>query len=84
MGFTDSPLCRQWRVDDGRCEALGSLRHAHLGSFLEPEDITWGRLVLQKGGRAPVGEVMGHKGPVSFVGVGASGLKGPTPLTNLI
>jgi hypothetical protein len=29
-------------------------------------------------------EVMGHKGSVSFIGLGASGLPGPEPLTNVI
>jgi hypothetical protein len=47
MRLTDSPLCRKCGVDDRtfshilcQCEALASLRHAHLGSFfLEPENI---------------------------------------------
>jgi hypothetical protein len=47
MGLRDSPLCRKCGAQDKtsahiffRCEALASIRHAHLGSFfLEPEDI---------------------------------------------
>jgi hypothetical protein len=47
MGLIDSPLCRKCGVEDEtsahilhRCEALASIRRAHLGcSFLEPEDI---------------------------------------------
>jgi hypothetical protein len=47
MGLTDSPLCRKCEAEDEtcayilcRCEALASLRHAYLGSFiLEPEYI---------------------------------------------
>jgi hypothetical protein len=46
MMLTDSPLCRKCGADDEtpahilcRCEALASLRHAYLGSFLEQEDI---------------------------------------------
>jgi hypothetical protein len=45
MGLKDSPLCRKCGAQDEtsvhilcRCEALASSRHAHLGSFLEPED----------------------------------------------
>jgi hypothetical protein len=36
-----------------------------------------GHLALQQGGRAPLSKVMGQKGPVSFIGLGASGLIGP-------
>ena len=47
LGLHDSPLCRKCGVREEtsahilcECEALASLRHAHLGSFfLEPEDI---------------------------------------------
>jgi len=46
LGLLDSPLCRKYRVGEEtsahilcECEALASLRHAYLGSFLEPEDI---------------------------------------------
>jgi hypothetical protein len=47
MGLTDSPLCRKCGAEDEtsahilcRCEALASIRQAHLGSFfLDPEDI---------------------------------------------
>jgi hypothetical protein len=51
MGLRDSPLCRKCGAEDEtpalilrRCEALASIRHAHLGSFfLESENIkTWG------------------------------------------
>ena len=44
-GLSDSPLCRCGAEDETsaytvcECEALASLRHAYLGSFLEPEDI---------------------------------------------
>jgi hypothetical protein len=47
MGLRDSPLCRKCGAEDETsdhilrwCEALASIRHAHLGSFfLESEDI---------------------------------------------
>jgi hypothetical protein len=47
MGLRESLLCRKCGAEDEtsahilcRCEALASIRHAHLGSFfLEPEDI---------------------------------------------
>ena len=47
LELLDSPLCRKCRVREEtsahilcECEALASLRHAYLGSFLlEPEDI---------------------------------------------
>ena len=47
LGLHDSSLCRKCGVREEtsahilcECEALGSLRHAYLGSFfLEPEDI---------------------------------------------
>ena len=46
MGLSDSPLRRRWGAEDEtsahilcECEALVSLKHAYLGSFLEPEDI---------------------------------------------
>jgi hypothetical protein len=47
LGLVDSPLCRKCGVKEEtsahilcECEALASLRHAHLGSFfLEPGDI---------------------------------------------
>jgi len=47
LGLLDSPLCRMCGVKGEtsahilcECEALASLRHAHLGSFfLEAEDI---------------------------------------------
>ena len=47
MVLSDSPLCRRCGVEDEtsahtlfECEALASLRHVYLGSFLlEPEDV---------------------------------------------
>ena len=46
MGLSDSPLCRRCGAQDEtlahilcECEALASLRHVYLGSFLEQEDI---------------------------------------------
>jgi hypothetical protein len=47
LGLLDAPLCRRCGVKEEtlayilrECEALGSLRHAYLGSFfLEPDDI---------------------------------------------
>jgi hypothetical protein len=46
LGLADSPLCRRCGVEEEtsahilcECEALSALRHARLGSFLEPEDI---------------------------------------------
>jgi hypothetical protein len=49
MGLSDSPLCRRCGGEDEtsvhilcECEALASLRHMYLGSFLEPEDIKSG------------------------------------------
>jgi len=47
IGLSDSPLCRRCGAEDEtsahilcECEALASLIHAYLGSFLlEPEDI---------------------------------------------
>jgi hypothetical protein len=47
MGLGDNPICRKCGTDEEtsahilcKCEALASLRYAHLGSFLlDPEDI---------------------------------------------
>jgi hypothetical protein len=46
LGLVDSPLCKRCGAEEEtsahilcECEALTSLRHAYLGSFLEPEDI---------------------------------------------
>jgi hypothetical protein len=46
MGLIDSPLCRKCGALDEtsahtlcQCEALASLKHVYLGSFLEPENI---------------------------------------------
>jgi hypothetical protein len=77
MGLTDSPLCSKCGVEEEtsahvlcRCEALASVRHAHLGSFfLEPEDIksqnlgASGALVRRPGYHE---RGMGNKGPVSL------------------
>jgi hypothetical protein len=47
IGLSDSPMCRCGAEDETsahilcECEALASLRHAYLGSFLDPEDV-WG------------------------------------------
>jgi len=47
MGLNDNPTCRKCGTEEEtlahilcECEALASLRHAHLGFFfLDPEDI---------------------------------------------
>jgi hypothetical protein len=46
LGLLDSALCRKCGVVEEtsahilcKCEALASLRHAHLGSYLEPKYI---------------------------------------------
>jgi hypothetical protein len=47
MGLSNNPICRKCGTEEEtsvhilcECEALGSLRHAYLGSFLlDPEDI---------------------------------------------
>jgi hypothetical protein len=46
IGLSDSPLCRRYGAEDEtsahilyECEALASLKHVYLGSFLESEDI---------------------------------------------
>jgi hypothetical protein len=47
MGRSNNPICRKCGTEEEtsvhilcRCEALASLRHAHLGSFfLDPDDI---------------------------------------------
>jgi len=47
MGLCSDPMCRKCGTEEEtsvhilcECEALASLRHAHLGSFfLDPEDI---------------------------------------------
>jgi hypothetical protein len=48
MGLSNNPTCRKCVTEEEtsahilrKCEALASLRHAHLGSFfLDPEDIS--------------------------------------------
>ena len=74
LGLHDSPLCRKRGVREEtsahilcECEALASLRHAHLSSFcLEPEDVR--RIGLgaiwtySKATGLPLFD-MGHKGP---------------------
>jgi len=46
MELLDIPLCRRCGAENEtsahilcECEALASLRHAYLGSFLDPEEI---------------------------------------------
>ena len=46
IGLSDNPLCGRCGAEDEtsahilcECEALASLRHVYLSSFLEPEDI---------------------------------------------
>jgi len=46
LGLLDRPLCRRCGAEEEtsayilcECEALASLKHTHLGSFLEPEDM---------------------------------------------
>ena len=66
------------------CEALASLRHAHLGSFLEPEDIRRTGLgaiwAYSKATGLPCFD-MGHKGP-DINGLDAWWLRGPNPKDN--
>jgi len=66
------------------CEAVASLRHAYLGSFfLEPKDIqsiSLGAIWIFSNALGPPRLDMGHKGPV-YKGLGASGPRGPEPLT---
>jgi len=91
LGLQDSPLCRKCGTMEEtpahilcECEALASLRHAHLGSFFfEPKDIQsislgaiWS---FSKASGLPWLD-MEHKGPVNK-GLGASGPWGPEPLT---
>jgi len=67
------------------CEALASLRHAHLVSFfLEPKDIqsiSLGAIWSFSNASGLPWLDMGHKGPV-YKGLGASGPRGPESLTN--
>ena len=51
MGLSGSPLCRRCGAEDETSahilceyEALASLRHVYLGSFLEPESISLGAI----------------------------------------
>jgi hypothetical protein len=46
MGLSDNGICRKCGTEEEtsvhvlcECEALASLSHSHLGSFLDPEDI---------------------------------------------
>jgi hypothetical protein len=46
MGLSHNPICRKFGTDEEtsvhilcECEAITSLRHKYLGSFLDPEDI---------------------------------------------
>jgi hypothetical protein len=60
MGLSSNPTCRKFGAEEEtpvhilcECEALASLRHAYLGSFvLDPEDI-----------RKLITEVIWNKGP---------------------
>jgi hypothetical protein len=90
MGLIDSPLCRKCGAEDEtsahilcQCEALASIRHAHLGSsFLEPEDIKIQNLGPSGTSARQQGSLegcLGHKGAVNK-GLSASGLKGPEPI----
>ena len=89
LGLHDSPLCRKCGVREEtsahilcECEALASLRHAHLGSFfLEPEDIRrigLGAIWTYSRATGLPRSDMGHKGP-DFKGLGARWLTGPNP-----
>ena len=79
MGLINSPLCRRCGAEDEtsvhilcECEALDSLIHAYLGSFVFGprgycESKPGGQLELQQKNRAPLiwYQIMGHKGPAS-------------------
>jgi hypothetical protein len=91
LGLQDSQLCRKCGVMEEtsahilcECEALTSLRHAHLGFFfLEPKDIqsiSLGAIWSFSNASGLPWLDMGHKGPV-YKGLGASGPRGPKPLT---
>ena len=76
MGLSDSPLCRRCGADDEisvyvlcECVALASLRHVHLVSILELEDINsislgaiWN--FIEATGLPLIDMV--HKGPINF------------------
>jgi len=81
LGLQDSPLCRKCGVKEDtsahvlcECEALASVRHAHLGSFfLEPEDIqsiSLGAIWSFSNASGLPWLDTGHKGPV-YKGLGA-------------
>jgi len=83
-------MCSKYRVREEtsahilcECEALASLRHAYLDSFLlELEDIWKFRLGGPSGTLVRLGcshdSIWGTKGPLNQ-GLGASGLRGPEP-----
>jgi hypothetical protein len=65
MGLSNNPTCRKCGTEEEisvhilyECEALASLRHTHLDSLFDPEDITglileaiWKKKKKKKGGR---------------------------------
>ena len=71
MGLSDSPMCRRCGAEDEisshilcECEALASLKHVYLVSFLEPEDIKSTSLgAISKVAGIPWID-MGHKRPI--------------------
>jgi hypothetical protein len=91
-GLTDSQLCRKCGAEDEtsayilcQCEALASIRQAHLGSFfLEPEDVksqTLGAIWrFSKVAGLPWKMVGAQRAGIK--GLGASGLRAPNPYTN--
>jgi hypothetical protein len=73
LGLLDSPLCWGCGVKEEtsahilcECEALASLRHMCLSSFLEPEDIKSIGMgaIFCSFGKAPVILIWGTKGPL--------------------
>jgi hypothetical protein len=88
MGLSDSPLCRRCGAEGENsahilceCEALASLRHVYLGSFiLEPGDIknmSGGHLELWQGNRAPMNLNGAKRAP--RLRPRCIGLQGPEP-----
>ena len=89
LALHDSPLCRKCGVREEtsayilcECEALASLRQAHLGSFfLEPEDIrrtVFGAIWTYSKATGLPWFGMEHKGP-DINGLVAWWLRGPNP-----
>jgi hypothetical protein len=66
MELNNNPTCTEEETSVHilcECEALASLRHAHLGSFfLDPEDIR--KLSAGPSGTLAKEVIMGHRGPV--------------------